>query len=100
MTKDELKKYCRYYKGEKECPYEHRSAKGRFWYFEKMYLDRWANSNKSWERYAISYMKNYPDAQNLLTQKDVSIHTKGIAMFINEMYGKWMPYSMDEVLEY
>ncbi len=105
MTREELIKYCRYYKGEEDCPFERNTNKSRFWHMEKNYVISRSRLGREcrtegWENEAKKYIKNYPQAKNILTSKDVSIHTKGIVMYINEMLMKWCPLDVDMINEY
>ncbi len=101
MTREELQKYCKYYKGEEECPFEHDSPKGRYWFFEKAYLQYFDFKGvSSWEDRAKAFMEKHPNENTILNRKDIGIHTKGIIMFMIAMYSKWVTDSLHEVESY
>ncbi len=96
MTREELIGYCRYYKGEEECPHETGTDNGIFWNIEKMYVensiddDKWS---KGWESSAMSFVKDNKDNESVVRTKDFPVQTKGIYMYVCQMIAKWMPYN-------
>ncbi|MCD7721306.1 MAG: hypothetical protein LUI09_03660 [Prevotellaceae bacterium] len=103
MTKEELLKYCRYYKGEEKCPFKEGDNRGFFWYAEKDYLkmaERGEDCPKSFEARVQRYLDTCPDKKNIYTDPTVSIHTKGMACFIEYMSAKWMPMSRNLIFDY
>ncbi len=101
MTREELIGYCRYYKGEDGCPFE-KGPQTVFWKWEKMYVQANAGRDEpnGWEEGVKRYCRNHPKAENIYTDKSVSIHTRGIAYFIEQMSAKWMPYGPNLVFKY
>ncbi len=55
MNKEDLIKLCRYYKGEKENPYE--GDKGMFWYIERGYVDMRVVEDKALADCGSEYMR-------------------------------------------
>ena len=45
MTKEELTKYCRYYKGEETSPFEDGDIKNNLWYYEQAWIEFETNNN-------------------------------------------------------
>lgn len=90
MKEGKKRKYCFYYKGEKENPYDHRTLKygpvdfdsdiSRWWWYESMYFrsDRSLPGNhKEWEDLAVKAMHEIPAVEFLMCAPDVPIETKG-----------------------
>ena len=102
MKKKDLIQLCRYYKGEEENPFE-QNPKGFFWECERMYIEKALHiSTFHTERIkdAKDYIHTHPTEKNALTSSDISIETKGIILYIDEMLGKWMPYNLDMIFDY
>ncbi len=108
MTREELIGYCKYYKGEEECPFKCETTDYIFWLGEKRYVDyafgRYGNfSNEKWcdhwERMAEHYAKNSPKKNNVLFS-DANIHTRGIAYQIMMNLGKFRPYEPNIIDSY
>lgn len=115
MTKDDKLKFCRYYKGEEECPFktsygdsdEHPTnrEKAAYWYWEREYFtfprlqtknraffetkERWEQTAHDFPQYA-AYMNS-----NLLPKK-----TKGLISYALWLLSGWSPMSIDDFLYY
>ncbi len=105
MTREELISYCKYYKGEKKCPFEGNTDEGFFWFIESKYVRNAVLKGiddycKYRERRAENYIYAHPDERNIYTDKSVSIHTKGIATYIEDMSAKWIPMQRNKIFNY
>ncbi|MCD8313417.1 MAG: hypothetical protein LUC24_04585 [Bacteroidales bacterium] len=103
MTRGDFIKYCRYYKGEDNCPFKAGSNEAGLWEMEQRYIEPCVR-NGAWdercENRVKRYIEAYPNEKNIYTDKNVSIHTKGIAYYIEQMSAKWNPYGPNWVLSY
>ncbi|MCD8303049.1 MAG: hypothetical protein LUC44_08560 [Prevotellaceae bacterium] len=107
MTRNELLKYCRYYKGEEDCPFKEGDVRGFFWFTERMYfrnavtcelgIDRFLETRKNRVRH---YIDTHPDETNIYTDPNVSIHTKAFASYVEDMSAKWRPMSRNLIFDY
>ncbi len=105
MTREGLIGYCRYYKGEDECPFENSTNEGFFWLVEKKYVQRAVEVGideycKYREGKAQAYIDTHPTGKNIYTSTDVSIHTKGIATYVEDMSAKWLPMQRNKIFDY
>lgn len=73
-----MKKYCFYYKGEKENPYEPGTDIHQWWWYESMYFKHVFPADRSrWEKLAVSAANDIPAIEFLMIAGDVPIETKG-----------------------
>jgi len=73
-----MKKYCFYYKNEKENPFEAGTDINRWWWYESMYFRYGIHEDhKMWEENAIEAMHEIPAIEFLMCASDVPIETKG-----------------------
>ena len=73
-----MKKYCFYYKGEKENPYDKESDKYKWWWYESMYFRNGLPENhKHWESFINEDCHKIPAIEFLMIAGDVPIETKG-----------------------
>ncbi len=112
MTREELISYCKYYKGEKECPYSYNDNPKEltFWGMEKQYVEsviaaaeNGVDSRAHWEERIPRYarMKDYSEAiRKKFTDNSIGIHTKGILVYMVIMLSKWAPTSVAFVEDY
>ncbi len=103
MTQEEILKHCKYYHGEEKNPYERNSDASAFWQYEKMFADteRTHEGIVSYYTQRVEeYIKRNPDAQNPYTSKEVSMVTKCIMYYIEEMLEKWSPRNGDLIFCY
>ena len=103
MTKNDLLKYCRYYNGEEQSPYEDCSNKSIFWEAEKTYVHnalRSKNFHSEWVKEAENYIKNSPNEENVLTNENVDINNKAIIIYVEVMLTKWCPHKVDIIFQY
>ena len=93
-----LLRYCLYYKGEKECPFEYGSTEGCFWEFERMYLDN-PQIHTDYETHAKRYIETHKTENNFMTSK-APLYQKGFVLYAEAMLEKWMPDSVNMVFQY
>ena len=89
MEREELLKYCRYYKGEEACPFENDDDKCRFWFGELQWVK--ANAESKWTEYGreIRQQLKGEKAKSAARYSDVQF---GIIIFIETLFSKNDPY--------
>ena len=95
--------YCKYYKGEESCPFDDSSNKPFFWQCEKMYTQncsRSADFHQYWIEAVKEYISSHTNEKNVLTSDTISIETKCIILYSEEMLRKWVPYNVDAIFDY
>lgn len=92
-------KYCKYYKGEVECPFKMYSSAFHFWHFEEQYWNHSNFDHNMFEDVARCYITNNKDKDNYMTS-DAPIEQKGFVMFAEAMLQKWMPHNVDIIFKY
>lgn len=92
-------KYCKYYKGEKDCPFKAYTPPFHFWYFEEQYWNGTNFDHKMFEDIAREYIEENKDKDNYMTS-DAPIEQKGFVMFAEAMLEKWMPHKVDIIFKY
>lgn len=99
MTQNKLI-YCRYYKGEKECPENFKgTSKEFFWYGEKMFITTEADI-KEWEQRGRE-IKSQLTGEKLQKSYNYSPREFGIVIFIEELFSRHDPYDdMKWIFEY
>lgn len=95
MDKDKLK-FCRYYKGEEECPFKESEEpnKTTFWYYEKQYFFeeyRVPNGAKYWQDDIKGTAASYPDVAPFLLYSNLPRETKGLIAYMREDLGHMNP---------
>lgn len=93
-------KYCKYYRGETQCPPAFKgSLKEDFWFGEKMFVDGGLDL-KRWIIDARDVIKNLPSAKKKLAQR-YTIETFAIICYIETLFSKWRPFdSIEWIYEY
>lgn len=102
MEKDDLLKFCKYYKGEAVSPYKDRQS-SLFWDIEKQYIlnaMRNHDFHTGWISEARKYIKEHKGENNILTGDTISIEQKGVIIYIETMLSKWCPYEIDMIFKY
>lgn len=92
-------KYCRYYKGETDCPFDIGTSQAHFWYFEEQYWMDSSFDHIQFEEKAIDYIQKHPNCTNFLTS-DAPIEQKGFVLFAEAMLEKWCPQDVNLIFEY
>ena len=88
MTKEELLKQCRYYKGEKECPFEPKEGdnKRELWYCEESwYRDMLADGEDAFRRDMGDYY-GYEAGKGLLSSLPVTLLARIFNRFAQSSY--------------
>ncbi len=94
MTKDELIKCCRYYKGEKECPYKGNSA--LMWDYER----RWCNEIEADSDHSYARMVKYykeDGLEDFHANENPPISLKAL---LYSRYGHWIDGSVESFKEW
>lgn len=78
--KNDLIKRCRFYKGEELCPFEECSKDEHFWKYEKMWVEKLANSYKNAEPLRLD-LENHPPIKSFALSK--GLPSSLIGLFIN-----------------
>ena len=105
LEKNGKYKFCKYYKGEKEPPYEYGTPEFSFWSLEKQYWepqkhrDSYVFNHQQFEDEARAYIEANKVEKNFMTS-DAPIEQKGFVMFAEAMLEKWMPYDVDMIFKY
>lgn len=96
---DEKYSKFKYYKGEKECPYEPFSTKGKLWYGEKVFylseasLSEWVEEGRR--------VKKEMSPELLKKANRYDDDTFGIIIYINDLYQKMSPMNdLDFIFDY
>ena len=80
--KRKMKKYCFYYKGEEENPYEPGTDINRWWWYESMYFaDGLPENHAQWEELAVKAAHDISSIEFLMCAPDVPIETKGFLSY-------------------
>ncbi len=106
MGQIDIKKYCKYYKGENYNPYDvpleqeqpKHDYRGLFWYLESMYVQETEQDIGFHERFfneIKEYIENYPDEDGIYFNPNISMDEKSVIYYVDLMIGKWRPYDHD-----
>ena len=100
MKKD-LQKYCKYYKGEKETPYEV-GAKKRFWRFEYNYFDgEYLDRKDYWETEGVKMANEFEEAKTVMDKyNDITVKGFIAYMAVMQMYNAPFDGCLKFILEY
>lgn len=92
--------YCRYYKGEKECPENFKgTSKEFFWQGEQVFITTKADI-KEWEQRGRE-IKSQLTGEKLQKSYNYSPREFGIVIFIEELFSRHDPYDdMKWIFEY
>lgn len=89
MTREELIKQCRYYKGEEECPFKHDDNKARFWFGELQWVR--ADAESEWTKYGRETRQQLKGEKAKAADKYSDVQF-GIVLFIESLFSKHDPY--------
>ena len=104
MTAQEILKHFKYYKREKENPFEGKDDNASLWWGgEKTFYEHVANDSRFYENVAASLEKaiqsNYVSGP--LTDSNKPMVEKVILYYLDLWHGKWFPYdSLDKIYDY
>jgi hypothetical protein len=102
MKKEELLKYCRYYKGEETPPANFDNIEKMWWSGEKLLLEKNRDPD-FWNRLSSSFDEAYKSnlLSGLLTNKAIPVTNKKIIFFLDLWHGRSFPYdSLDIIFSY
>ena len=100
MTREELIKQCRYYKGEEKCPFERNSNADLWWGGEKMFVD-YASDDESFFQ---GLKDSFEDAlasghcNGVLVDSSIPIEKRVLIFYLDLWHGKWFPYDDFDVI--
>ena len=100
MTKEQLIKQCKYYKGEEECPFAASSNKALWWHGEKTLSDN-VSDDKSFFHRLKGLLKEAivsGDCTGVLTDKSIPIEKRAIILYLDLWHGKNFPYDDLDVI--
>lgn len=103
MTKEELIEQCKYYNGEKECPYEDGSNEALWRHGEKCLLDSISCDENIFYRLIDLYKEALAsgDCSGALVDQSFPIEKRVILFFLDLWHGKNFPYdSLDVINQY
>ncbi len=102
MKKEELIKFCKYYKGEDQCPYDYPDIKHSFWSIERNFVRISQNDYRfeSEKNAVLRYIELHSDANNDLLNNEIPIEKRAVLYFVNSMLCKWMPTKAHMINQY
>ena len=101
MTRAELIKLCRYYKGEEECPFDRGSIDSRLWGGEKMLADNVSCDERFFQRMKDSLEEELAagDLEEVYFDSSIPIEKRVIIFYLDLWYSKHFPYDDFDVSE-
>lgn len=103
MTRDELIKQCRYYKGEEECPFDRGSIDSRLWGGEKMLADNVSCDERFFQRLkdSLEDALTSGDCSGVLIDSSIPLEKRAIIFYLDLWYSKHFPYdNLDIIRQY
>lgn len=100
MTREELIKLCRYYKGEDENPFDGGSIDALWWSGEKMLADNVSCDERFFQRMKDSLEEDLAagDCDGVLIDSSIPIEKRVIIFYLDLWHGKWFPYDDPEII--
>ena len=101
MTRDELIKQCRYYKGEEECPFDGGSIDSRLWGGEKMLADNVSCDERFFQRLKDSFEEELAagDLDRVYVDSSIPLEKRAIIFYLDLWYSKHFPYDDFDVID-
>lgn len=105
MNKEQLiqpLKLCKYYHGEKECPYADRNSQ-LWWGGEKVFVERCDREKHFFEQVKSEYRNALEKAQvsHMLADTRTEENKRVLVFFLDLWHGKWFPHdSLDAIFDY
>ena len=101
MTRDELIKLCRYYKGEDENPFDGGSIDALWWSGEKMLADNVSRDERFFQRMKDSLEEGLAagDCDGVLIDSSIPIEKRVIIFYLDRWHGKHFPYDGFDVID-
>lgn len=100
MTREELIKQCRYYKGEEECPFDGGSIDSRLWGGEKMLADNVSCDERFFQRLKESLEEAIAsdECTGVLIDSSIPIDKRAIIFYLDLWHGKNFPYDDRDII--
>jgi len=100
MTREELIKQCRYYKGEDKNPFEVNSNASLWWDGEKMLVDNVSDDKSFFQRLKDDLEDSIKagDLEGVYTDSSIPIEKRAIILYLDLWHGKWFPYDDPEII--
>ena len=96
MTSEELLSLFKYFHGESEedCPFEHGSKEGMWWFGERMIYDQTINFPDFFSNFKEQLATAIKDGQcsGRLIDESLSLDQRTIIFYLDLWHGKWFPY--------
>ena len=94
MTRDELIKQCRYYKGEEECPFDGGSIDSVRWGGEKILADNVSCDERFFQRLkdSLEDALTSGDCDGVLIDSTIPLEKRAIIFYLDLWHGKNFPY--------
>lgn len=93
----------KYYKKQVDCPYEHGTKEGLFWYLEKQFDNNLRRPDflGEWLGEVDSYLERNAGAKNDLTDPEkYTKEQKALILFMDAMIDKWSPSTREWIFDY
>lgn len=103
MTREELIKLCRYYKGEEENPFDGGSIDALWWSGEKMLADNVSDDKSFFQRLKDSLEDAIASKEcfGVLVDSSIPIDKRAIIFYLDLWHGKHFPYDdLDIINQY
>ena len=103
MTRDELIKQCRYYKGEEECTFDRGSIDALWWGGEKMLADNVSCDERFFQRLKDSFEEDLAagDLDGGYVDSSIPLEKRVIIFYLDLWHGKNFPYDdLDIIRQY
>lgn len=103
MTRDELIKQCRYYKGEEECPFDRGSIDALWWSGEKSLSDNVSDDKSFFQRLkdSLEDALTSGDCDGVLIDSSIPFEKRAIIFYLDLWHGKNFPYdNLDIINQY
>ncbi len=100
MTRDELIKLCRYYKGEEECPFDGGSIDALWWSGEKMLADNVSYDKSFLQRLKDSFEEELAagDLEGVYVDSSIPLEKRVIVLYLDLWHGKFFPYDDFDII--
>ena len=100
MTRDELIKQCRYYKGEEECPFDGSSIEALWWSGEKLLSDNVSCDERFFKRLKDSFEEELAagDLEGVYVDSSIPLEKRVIMLYLDLWHGKFFPYDDFDII--
>ena len=90
MTRNELIKQCRYYKGEEECPFDGVDQdKSLFWSYEQIWVERYRGQYEDEQMSQANYL-TLPSVVTALKNKELNAIPLSLQILLLNRYMHWL----------